>query len=478
MEWFYRVSSIQEKYAGTDELPDYVQFFRELRKQESYQEEELKKAFPANNFSELKARVRDIIYKGVHFYSQSPAKIRSNESVEIEWLISKGFVVEARKQIQKAKKRVIKEEEFLGHLVLLDIEADLNISDSSVRLTSEQIEQHSRERSLVLQKYNNLQEFIGLYQEIHGKIKSQFTPQGKLAESSARGILDHPLMQNQDMWLSNRSRLYGLRLKYIAHYLQGGFGETIDLLLEIVSNFEGNRFLMSENESEYLLRKCQLALSLNSSGRWQEGGQHLQVFKKRFRDHPLHFTYFFNIQLDGMLIREEYEEWGRLKNSFEKGMAKFEGQIPLNRKYILWLLVARIHFRLGEFKMAIRFVQKVIDHSVRKFREDIQGTARLLLVLLYFELDDQDGMEYSIRLSSQFLYRRKAIFPFERAMLNFFRLAVRETAPSDRLTALESLQDRTNDLLEEDSTLRAFHFFDYAAWIEETIQRLKADRPG
>lgn len=136
--------------------------------------------------------------------------------------------------------------------------------------------------------------------------------------------------------------------------------------------------------------------------------------------------------------------------------------------------MVRILHRQSETQSAIRQLRRIIENPVKKFREDIQGTARILMVLLQYEMDDIDAMEYYIRIASQFLYRRKAIFPFERALLNFFRFCVRHTDSGKRLDALENLKDRANDLLKSDSSIRAFHFFDYLDWIDATIISLKA----
>lgn len=474
MEWFYRVAAIRGNHSGQEADPVYIEFFRALRNQESYDEAALRSAFPVQNFSELKARVRDIIYKAVLFYSQSPEKIRSNDCLQIEWLIDKGFYDEAKKHLKRAKKRAAAEEGFLSHLTLLDLESSLVLASGKVKGSKAWIDRISDDRQEVLEKYHNLQEYIGLYQNIHTKIKSQFTPQGKFAGEYTALILGHPLMGSRDKAKSKRALMYFLRLKYIVEYLQGQFEDSRDLLEQIVSNFEEAHFLAVEYEKEYWLKKYQLAITSIYFGELKSGRGHLQLFHSKRNDHPLHFKYYYTSVMDLMIHTKTFERAESISKAVLKGLTKFSDQIPMNLKYLLWFKVGLVHFYCGNPGGAVKQFRNIIEQPTKNFREDIQGTARILMVLFHYELRDIDAMEYYIRMANQYLSRRKSIFPFERSLLNYFRLCMRTNDPSKWLTGLENLQAQVVALLEEDSSIRAFHFFDYQDWIKRNIDKLKS----
>jgi hypothetical protein len=333
------------------------------------------------------------------------------------------------------------------------------------------------EKMLVTTQYVNLQEISDLYSEFYIKIKSQFSPRGKYSEIYAATISQHPLINDPAKILSKRAALYALCLRYILTYLDGRFQQSVKVLIEIINAFESQPYLLEQFRSEYLQRKSSLGLFLVAQGEFEAGQKHLQVFASQSHNSAIHFTYYHIAIFDGRLIRKDYAGFSDQVLVFEKGMGKYGNEIPINRRYILWLLIARIYYRIDEVELAARYVRNILENRSLNFREDIQGTARILMALFHYELEDEDGMEYYIRISSQFLHRRKVTFPFGRALLNFFRLALREANSSRQLKALEIIVQKKQEMLTNDSSVRAFQFFDYDQWIEKTAQKLKSIPP-
>lgn len=82
IEWFYRVASIHQNRNPNEGTPAYMELFQTLREMDVYDESILKKAFPVGNFSELKGRIRDVVYKAIAFYNHTPHFLQS-------WLVMK-----------------------------------------------------------------------------------------------------------------------------------------------------------------------------------------------------------------------------------------------------------------------------------------------------------------------------------------------------------------------------------------------------
>ena len=478
IEWFYRVAAIREVHSKEEETPEYISFFRELRSLETYSEQDLKQKYPVNNFSELKARVRDIVYKAVLFYDPNPAKIRNQEVSQIEWLLDKGFLDEAQKQLRRTKKKVMREEAFLEHLSLLDLEMNMLLDTEKPKSHEAKANQISRERDQVLDQYHNLQDYIGLYQNIHTKIRSHYTPHGRFTQTYVQQIQDHPLMQNEQKALSERAKLYFLRLQYISTYLTSQEDRSLDILQKLVLSFEAQAFLNNEMRDEYFLRKCLLSLALIKRNQLEEGLRHIELFQAKRKDSLPHFYYYFTGMLGYIIHSRDFSDYQNVIKEVEMGLNRFWEQLPMNRKYLLWYNLGQILYYNGKLKEAKRFIGKIIENPSKKFREDLQGTARIIMVLIQYELNDIDALEYYVRMASQYLRNRGAIFPFERSFLNFFRLCIRDTDTDRRLKSLMDIQQKIGELLANDSEIRAFHFFDYESWINSNIEKLKSAKEG
>jgi len=477
MEYFFRISYMRENRTGNPESPLYVDLFRAILSQETYNETQLRASFPVPNFSELKGRLIKAIFKGIHIYGNLPQKGRNWECTEIAFLLQKRFFAEARSRIKRSKKKALKEEAFLTMLTLLDLENELFIQDSQAKYDEAYIDCLDRERKEAVDRYQQFQELMRLYNRVHGKIKKQFTPSGKLERKYVEEIENHHLLSGEQKVLSRRSELVLLRLEYIVSYLSGKLPQSAGLLDKIVKTYEDHPFLIAGSEPEFWQRKYQLATMYFHHGDYESGKQHLQFFHAQRHKEPIHFVYYFTASLDLRLHTDDFSGADQFIADLQRGYKKFQDFLSLGQKYTLWLALAQLEFYRSNIQQSVRYIRSIIDQPIRNQRIDIQGAARIIMILLHYESNDLDGMEYYIRMATHFLNRRRAIFPFERAFFNFFRLAVRETDPSKRLEALTKLQGNISQSLEEDSSIRAFHFFDYQGWIERTIAQLEAEAP-
>jgi len=478
MEWFFRVAALRENRTGDDVTPMYVHFFRDLLALESYDEDSLKEKYPINNFSELKGRLAAMIFKGIAFYGNYSGQTHNAEISDISFLIHKGFYREARAKIRRSKRKAEKEEAFLTSLSLLDLENELLLKDDQFRYEEDFLDELAHEREEVLGKYFELQELIGFYNQMHTKIKKDFTPKGKFAKSYVLLIEEHESIKSDRPPSSNQARLFWLRLKYIANYLSGELESSLDILQSLVDTFESNPSFLSTYETEYWMRKYQLVTILFHHQKFKEGEAHLKFFEKERQRNHLHFTYFYTAKLDLELHRRTFFDMPALFYEIEVSLPRFASRLSISSRYILQLFMARIEFWRGNLDQAIRHIRYIIDHPVKRHRIDLQGQARIIILLFHYEANDVAAMEFYERMASQYLQRRGSSLPFERVMLVFFRSCIRNDAPLSQLKALQKLQQKITTIFEADSSLRAFHFFSYDDWMQQTEERLLNQTKG
>jgi tetratricopeptide (TPR) repeat protein len=90
-------------------------------------------------------------------------------------------------------------------------------------------------------------------------------------------------------------------------------------------------------------------------------------------------------------------------------------RIALGRKLAFWYNLSILFFIHEDFKSALHWVNAIMDGSGPEIREDIQHFARLLVILIHFELGHWEILEYLHRSSYRYLFNRNQLFPMKSA---------------------------------------------------------------
>lgn len=84
-----------------------------------------------------------------------------------------------------------------------------------------------------------------------------------------------------------------------------------------------------------------------------------------------------------------------------------------------------LYFVLGQFEESLSWSRELLEGSDSKVRSDLQQGARILQLLLYFELEEEDLLQYRFRSTYRHLYQRQEIHAFEASALGLLRKLAR-----------------------------------------------------
>jgi len=131
---------------------------------------------------------------------------------------------------------------------------------------------------------------------------------------------------------------------------------------------------------------------------------------------------------------------------------------------------ANIHFGAGNFAAFNKYLQDIIDKGEESPRSDIAAYARIMRMIVQFEMGKQDLLECTVRSVYRFLYRRKRIYKFEDILLRFIRKkAPSIDSPKKLLAAFKELHAELLPLTLDPYEKNAFSYFDILAWMESKI---------
>jgi hypothetical protein len=136
----------------------------------------------------------------------------------------------------------------------------------------------------------------------------------------------------------------------------------------------------------------------------------------------------------------------------------------------MYFKIAWMYMGAGKQDQAIDYLNRILNHSERALREDIQAYASLLFIMAHFDLKNYDLLEYLVTNTSRFINRMRDASQLQKSSIRFFRQLV-NTPPDDYIKRFLKFRDQLAALKLEPYEKRSFVFLDIESWIESKIQQ-------
>ena len=128
--------------------------------------------------------------------------------------------------------------------------------------------------------------------------------------------------------------------------------------------------------------------------------------------------------------------------------------------------LADTYFEIGDYKKANQTINHVFDLKL-KYREDIYCFAHVKSILIHFELNNFELLEYKIKTTLAFLRKQKRLFKTEKLVLEFIRKHIKDNTASKIDYKLLKIQ--LNEALADPLEKNILNYFDFTIWVESKI---------
>ncbi|MCB9232167.1 MAG: hypothetical protein H6581_10915 [Bacteroidia bacterium] len=131
-------------------------------------------------------------------------------------------------------------------------------------------------------------------------------------------------------------------------------------------------------------------------------------------------------------------------------------------------------FMHGEFRLAHRWLLRILNAPGKSERKDIREFARVFQILLQFELGNPDLQEYLLRSSQRYFQRNDQYSDLERLLITFFKNQEKTMPGSfEEMEALRGLQKGLVDLRAQNKGLPLLGENELSYWIESKLRGMK-----
>jgi len=489
IRYFKLASSVQ----SGDKI--YLKLFDEILKQNSntYDEKKIKAKFKNEKFVSQLTFTKNYLYssilKSLVLYSgEVSVDLKINSMInKVRILYNKALFGQFFQLLKKAKEICLKYERFSSYLQLLEMEKVVIIkkifpetagSIDETKLFDEEIN--------ILNKLRNLAE----YQNLVSRLTGLFRMKGRAREDSVLKLISGMKESHVMMSPDRADSLIALERYYFIHQL------TADLLgdFKTMHKYARKRYeLIIENpfpfqDQMFNYRQDILLYMILLGSRVKvepEPGLSLQEERKKYLDMLKEHTGNTDIEKITLFLIEstlklsnpssfpDFKAAMNVINNIVDDLNKFRGKLDSNYEILIYNSIVKTCVYFDEYSKANTYLNILLNLPQLSVRKDIELYARILNLVVHFELGNFELLEYLIRSTYRYLISMNNVYGFERAVINFLRKLTSISTNDQLLENLELLKNEMDELKKDPLEKNAMLYFDFPLWIDKKILALR-----
>lgn len=425
----------------------YIDLFDQVDRQNVYDESKiLKSGINKGQLSVAKNYLFKFMLKSLVYARSNPYSELVHLSEQVRILMSKHLYPQAGKILKKALQKATGLEAFSLHLELLDLEAKLLMLSMNGKNVIAKLEVIQQEKSRVLDEIqylhelNHLHHQVKYFQNVRLKIKAPH----EINEISQ--MMDHSLLKQGEPDNSIRAKLVYLKIKRKLCSYQDKPEEAAKHCLRLLEVYRSSEPLLETELGDYFLELSNLCTYYFRSGRIDESLQLMDSFREarsKYRNGGVEFFQRYYILQMGYAIYVGDPSHGfAYLDELENELKHIKGKIPTANLRWLFYLIGYLFFMDSKPKEALKWIDRFFAEPRTDYLEDLPGFAKLLKMLIYYDLKEFSLLESETVNVQKFLDRKGKHTTYEYEVIKGLRHLVRKIGLlKDREVYEETLQE-------------------------------------
>lgn len=475
---YFRLSQV-----GTGDKK-FLKLFELIDRQKVFDEELIllsEPTFKRSQFSNLKAHLYSKILKALRDFSiSSIAGIQIRELIdEAQILFNKSLYQQSSQRLEKAftlasdtdnlelQLEILKwQKRVLTHTIGWENQQNVNDIIQQVETVNSQINN--------INTFSNLQSQLqSLYQKT-GYIRNE--EEFKKIEKIFLSNL--PEINEEKMTITEKIHLYQLYIGY--YFFIQDFQSGYDYAQKWVAIFHENNALLRPKLELYISGLNYLLIAENKLlllDQFLETKKELRALNKlpqSFYNENIRLKlmkYTFVHEFNSLFLSGSFERGVELIERLSSGLEGFINQLDAHSRVILYYKTACLYFGNDDFKKSIEWLNKILDLKDGDLREDIHGFARIMILICHYELENVELIQYFVRSTYRFLYKKHDLHQFQKLILGFLKGLDPHLSQEEVIQRFEVLKKKMLTLQNDPYENRAFVYFDIVPWLDSKIRQ-------
>lgn len=460
---------------GIEKNNKYVLLFDAIDAQETFDEEELqgivydKQPIASRKYSELKSYLYELVLKSLQSYDEKTSYEYRLKSMlqNVRVLYKRGHYDDCKEILQKAKKMALKYESFTTVLDILNWEKQIAHTLIDISFFEKELHRIETEEQNCLQYIQDITAYRNRFFKLYALLKKIASIGRNQTQIQLSQLMDTPLLSPSNIPTQHHAKIWYYRIYSLYEYATGnaeGFYEKNLQLLEIM---ESKPYFLKQDVSEYISAISNHVVSCVRTKRYVEWESTLNKYLKIST-----ITYDDELKVHRQYYQGKFA-WCIRTGAFEQAQEELEKHFDIIKKYDSDLFTRssfyyqyfQIYFALADYDNALEYLNKWLDQPKTLERQDLQNLARILNLIIHYEMGNTLLLESLLRSTYRYLKKVNQLRPIEQLILSFIRNSTKIFGKKEMQAYYISLQEELDNISESGKVGP----FDFRAWLTSKI---------
>lgn len=467
---------------GEEEEKKIIRIFNRIDKQKKYDERKIltkEKMLNRLQMPNLKAHLYSQIMKCLATSSSRNAELKVTSLLDYSHILyNKCLYDECLKMLEKAKRSAIENDTKVLLLEILELEK-LTLRQTVHEGNEARVKSIISETEKTAESIQNINTFSNLSLKLNSLYQRTGFIRNTTDYEKVKHFFESSLPTYDEKKLSFHEKLY-LYYSYTGYYyFIQDFKSGYTYAKKWVQLFDSHPEMIYRKPELYIRALNSLLASQNKLSLYEEFYETHKKLIALKRDAQFSNTENINLNLFKTIYLHEinrhymlgeFTSGTRIVRKLERELNGFIPRLDWHTVLIFYYKIACLYFGASNFRMAVKWLNKIINEKEIALREDIHSFARIVRLISYFELGDEELVEYSIKSTYRFLLKKGTLQRFSNLILGFLKNSKHYSTQKKLITAFSELKNEMKKLQVSRYEKRAFLYFDIVSWLESKIE--------
>lgn len=464
---------------------NYLKIFDFVEKQSKYDEEELKKHFKKEKFVQHLPSEKNHLYRLIlkslrSFYSENTiSSLLKQEIKNVEILYNKALFRECDKFVSRAKKLAQEHEKFYYWFELISWEKKLLEEAYEAGEFTTDLDELIKEEQLVIEKLRNLAEYQVIYSKINLVFRSGGFARNSKEREEVERIADYHLIKGKNTALSVRATSMCYYIKGLCAATNRNYAEAFVFFNKTKDRLDENEKIKVDSAQRYIMTLAHLCRCHIENKDFDQASKLITeirelIDEKGFNSMDIEVKIFFNsfiLEMRLLQISGEFELSHQLLERFALQRENYSEMINKEQEVLFNYNKAYLYFGLGDYKTALNNLNIVLNDNEQNLRQDIYGFARIFNLILHYELQNYDFLEYVIKSTNRYLNKQERTLQIESSLIRYLKKLSKSPSLSNQMVLFESFNEELKTFLQDENEKVLLEYFNISAWVEMKLNK-------
>ena len=453
---------------------DYIELMDALLAQKTYDEAKLIKDNEGANFLKYLAVNKRYLYesllKSLAQFSQKAIEDQVYSKLAgTKVLMKKGLFAAAFSELKKGQKLAEKYELFELQIMLSGLRKKRNYKPKTTKPGEDPSRQLFELNANALAQLSNINEYWYLAQRVARFQKAQNNEQ----QQELVELAQSPKLLDVNLATNFRSKLYFYQANAAYQFMQGNVKKAYEVNSQFLDLLEDNPQFLSLYTENYLAALNNMlidSLVIKDFDVLKAGINRLEMTLKRPE-----FKSMKN--MESRVFRQRYlllinwslsqKDFGRVLEwvpEIEAGLQRFGDKIEKHHRITFYYLLAYLLFLNKRCGTALEWINRILNDAKEDVVKEIYYFARILNLLIHFELGNTTLLESLLLSTPKYLKSRRPIYVTEKTLFRFLGKLVAEPNRKAREELIMAFKVEVDGLAQEPGERRVFNYLDLRLW--------------